>query len=174
MNIFALHTEPRIAAQYHCDKHVVKMILESAQMLSTCHREAGTHKENIDDIGMLMSFNPKHPCNLWVLKSLSNYEWLSLLAKELCKEYTFRYGRTHSLESTIDILMWFKPNIKDEGLTPFALAMPDDYKVYKVIPDSHPSWVLSYRKYYLGAKKNILHYTKRSKPDFITQNNIYA
>ena len=84
MNIFYLNKDPEIAAQMHCDKHVVKMILESAQMLSTAHRILDG-----DDIanskGLYKMTHKNHPCNIWVRKNNENYEWLWSLYDNLMK-----------------------------------------------------------------------------------------
>jgi aspartate oxidase len=85
MNIFVLHKDTRKAAQMHCDKHVVKMILESAQMLSTAVRMNGI------DAGYKLTHR-NHPCNIWVRESLSNWQWLKSLACELNTEWQFRYN----------------------------------------------------------------------------------
>jgi len=153
MNIFALDTDVKTASQYHVDKHIVKMPLETAQMLCTaswyCDLKAPykpTHK--------------KHPCNLWLLESLDNYIWLCNLGIELCKEYTYRYGRKHGCEKVILECYVNFPNLPSKGLTPHALAMPNDCKI------SNNS-VECYRKYYNEYKQHLFSWTKRDKPFFI-------
>jgi hypothetical protein len=147
MNIFALDYDPITAASYHMDKHVVKMILESAQLLCSVHHMTGgtapyrlTHKN--------------HPCSIWARESLSNYNWLNKLALALCDEYTYRYGKIH--KSYYVIMELPQPNIPDIGLTPFKLAMPDDYKV------SDP--IESYRNYYVNDKRHIAAWKRDRKP----------
>jgi hypothetical protein len=83
MNIFLLDSNIKKCAQYHCDKHVVKMILESAQILSTVLRLNGV------DQGYKTT-HANHPCTLWAGKSFSNWKWLRELASALNKEYRFR------------------------------------------------------------------------------------
>ena len=79
MNIFYLDKNPDLSAQLHCDKHVVKMILEYAQMLSTAHRVL----DNSQDVYKIAHKN--HPCTIWVRENKSNYKWLSMMWFFLCK-----------------------------------------------------------------------------------------
>ena len=143
MNIFFLDENPRLAAEYHCDKHVVKMILESAQMISTVYDRFGEHEE-----WMLKPCFPSHPCTLWAGNSRQNLIWLVCLGIELNTQYTQRYGKEHTY---FDLFMKFgamKHNfLKDYGLTPPALAMPDDCKVHSAVE--------SYRLYYINHKRHI-------------------
>lgn len=177
MNIFVLSNDPETCAKYHCDKHVIKMILESAQLLSNAHYYSLSILSNkdIDQHKILSHFydfprknnygipNPyklthiNHPCSIWCRESLANYKWLNKMALFLCKEYTNRYVKTHKCE---EILIWLKnnePNINDIGLTPFKQAMPDKYK------DKDP--VIAYRNYYLNDKKYFAKW-KNGEPDW--------
>lgn len=140
MNIFILDTDKKLAAEYHCDKHVVKMIVEYAQLLSTAH-----HHYSTDGTKLYKPTHKKHPCTLWVIESKSNYVWLYELFLELCEQYKIRYGKEHATFLLLSRSLK-NPPLKqpDIGLTDFALAMPDIYK------DKNP--VVSYRKYYLGEK----------------------
>ena len=90
MNIFHLDKDPKICAEYHCDRHVVKMILETAQMLSTAYR-----KHCGDDDNLYKSAYPKHPMTIWVGESVENFNYAHLLGKELGLQYYKRYGRIH-------------------------------------------------------------------------------
>ena len=132
MNIFILDEDPSVAAQYHCDKHVVKMVLETAQMLS-----AALINNGIEAPYKLTHKN--HPCTLWVGESRSNYVWLRELGLRLGEEYTFRYGKRHKSHLVIESMPEYL-DIEDIGLTKFALAMPDEFK------SDNP--VESYRNYY--------------------------
>ena len=132
MNIFILDQEPKHAAQAHCDKHIAKMILESAQMLSTALGQGykATHKN--------------HPCTLWTAQSRDNAEWLYALASHLNDEYKKRYKRNVSHKSW-DVIRHYhnaqaRRVLADSGLTPFALAMPEQYKTDDAVQ--------SYRAYY--------------------------
>lgn len=135
MNIFVLDLNPMRAAQAHCDKHVVKMCLEYAQILSTVSGRGyrPTHKN--------------HPCVKWAAASPANYAWLYNLAIETGCEYESRYGRVH--KSTLMLLELPEPRPQPTP-TWFALAMPDEYKT------DDP--VTSYRNYYRGAKRDFASY----------------
>lgn len=144
MNIFVLHTNPNEAAKMHCDKHVVKMILESVQMLST-----------VAGMGYKAT-HQNHPCTLWVKQSKQNYEWLCQLVEALHSEWQWRYNRTYKHKSYIVYEGLVQPELPDIGLTPFAQAMPE----YLRDKDA----VTAYRNYYKTEKANILSFTKR--PDW--------
>ena len=158
MNIFFLHLDPRICAMWHVNRHVVKMILESCQMLCTAHHvtESGytpPYKET----------HKNHPCTIWVRASKANYLWLIQLALELCKEYTFRYGKIHKCQPYIEELKKNIPPIPDIEFTTPAQAMPVEYK------DDDP--VEAYRQYYFFEKNNLHQWKKRDVPFWITETN---
>jgi hypothetical protein len=155
MNIFILHQNPSECAKMYCDKHVVKMLLETAQMLSTTLHECGQ-----SDIAPYKLNHVNHPCSVWARQSLENWVWLRELGKELYKEYKYRYNdKTHKSGEVILSLYGVLPDIEAKGLTKFAQALPDKYK------NDNP--VIAYRQYYLGDKQHLLKYTKRSIPEFI-------
>jgi len=166
MNIFFLDLDPELCAQYHNDKHVVKMIVESCQLLYTCHwTSAGdTPPPYISSTPNGTGYKPthrKHPCNIWLRESLDNYLWLLRLAKALVDEYHYRYGeKTHKCEEHLEWLSMVYPvGLVSRGITPPRCAMPEEYK--------RPDAVDAYRAYYIGAKQPILQYRKRSKPSFL-------
>ena len=145
MNIFALSTNPVKAAQMQCDQHVVKMPLESAQMLCTAFPNGKapykwTHY--------------KHPCNLWIRESKANYIWLIEHAFALCDEYTYRYDKKHK---SLEVITWCEKNMKNISFpkkkrTPFAIAMDDVYK--------KKTAVQSYRNFYLQSKSKFATWNK--------------
>jgi hypothetical protein len=152
MNIFFLDENPTLSAQYHVDKHVVKMILETAQLLCSVHHVTD---QVTDQVPYKLS-HKNHPCAVWARESLSNYLYLCELGLELGKEYTYRYGKRHK---SIDVVNWCivnKPNIPDIGFTTPAMAMPDEFKVDSVVE--------SYRNYYMGAKSDLASWKNREKP----------
>ena len=153
MNIFVLDTNPKLCAQYHCDKHVVKMILESAQMLSTANRGVG-----LDEGYKATHVN--HPCNKWLRESLANWYWLRDLTYELHTEWKYRYGHPESkTHKSFDVVCNLSvPNLPDIEMTDFALAMPDEYKTNDPVE--------SYRNYYMGEKRNISTWKKRTQPEW--------
>lgn len=153
MNIFVLDLDPVVAAQSLCDKHVVKMVLESAQILSTV--------QSLFDIPSL--YRPthrNHPCTLWTRESLENYRWLLEHARGIAREYTYRYGKRHKSEAVLDYCSENAPKLPRSALTPFALAMPEIYRGACVVE--------SYRAYYLGEKSGILQYKRREAPSWVT------
>lgn len=140
MNIFYLDQDPKKAAEYHNDKHVIKMLLETAQLLCTCQVFFGN-----EDKELYRVTHVNHPSSIWVRESADNYRWTYELFVELQKQYGWRYGKIHmSYRKLRDILMIPPPEIPEIGLTPVRLAMPDVYRT------SDP--VESYRKYYNEEK----------------------
>jgi hypothetical protein len=156
MNIFFLDENPTLSAQYHVDKHVVKMILETAQLLCGVHHM--TVHDKIHDTGQVpyKLSHKNHPCSIWCRESLSNYLYLCELGLELSKEYTYRYGKRHKSQDVIEWCLINKPNIPDIEFTEPAKAMPDEYKVKSVVE--------SYRNYYIGAKSGFAIWKNREKP----------
>jgi len=94
MNVFYLDSDPKQCAMLHTDKHVVKMILEYSQLLSTAHYVC----DGATPEGMYKPTHINHPSAVWVRKSEHNYIWLCNLLLELCNEYTYRYAKTHKVE----------------------------------------------------------------------------
>lgn len=138
MNLFILHEDPAISATYHCDKHVIKMILESAQLLCSTLNILGhdspyktTHKN--------------HPCRIWCGESLSNYRYVYQYCRWLNNEYIWRYNPEVEHKSWTAVKDLPEPdNLEDKGLTPFPQCMPDKYK--------RESAVEAYRQYYKADK----------------------
>jgi hypothetical protein len=166
MNIFYLHPNPRRCARWHCDKHVVKMILESCQLLYTIHWMTTTEIEPSHiHCAPNRGYKPthqKHPCVLWLCESIENYRWLVKLARCLSDEYTFRYGKTHSCLEHIHWLSYVEPTLPQVSFTPPRCAMPDKYK--------HSNPLVAYRRYYSEDKdiiRGIVKYRKRSRPHFL-------
>jgi hypothetical protein len=158
MNIFFLDYDTKKCAEYHCDKHVVKMILETAQLL------CGTHWIIGSEAPYKLS-HKNHPCAIWTRESLSNYLYLCDLGLELCKEYTYRYGKRHKSQDIIEWCLIHKPNISDLGFTTPPTAMPDEYKVESVVE--------SYRNYYVGAKKDFCVWKNRDIPEWFSNNEVF-
>ena len=120
MNIFYLDKDAEIAAQYHCDKHCVKMILESAQLLSTAHRVLDGD-EDADRLGLYKSFSPNHPSAIWVRQSDQNYNWLWELLHYLGIEYSKRYDKVHSIVVFVSGLV-SRPQIYRKLFSPLRLS----------------------------------------------------
>jgi len=159
VNIFFLDWDVEKNAQYHCDKHVVKMILETAQLLCGVHHVA-VHDTAHDTAHVPYKLSHKnHPCSIWARDSMSNYLYLCEIGLALCEEYTYRYGKRHKSQEVIEWCLMNKPQIQDIGFTTPPKAMPDEYKTEDVIE--------SYRKYYLGAKKTFLTWKERKVPEWV-------
>lgn len=152
MNIFYLHPSPSKCAKMHCDKHVVKMILESAQMLCTAHWMNGT------EAPYKKAFM-NHPSTKWVRESIHHYYWLCSLAKHLCQEYTYRYNKRHKTEDVIDWCISQPIKLINKEFVEPPQAMPNEYK--------NESSIIAYRTYYINDKKGFLNYTKRNKPEWV-------
>jgi len=155
VNIFVLDTDVQKCAEYHADQHVVKMILESAQMLCTVLNENGVQAP-------YKSTHVHHPCTIWAGASLANWTWLRSLALSLNDEYRYRFDRQRDHRSAIVARKLPLPPIKDAGLTEFAQAMPDAYKV----PGDAVS---AYRQFYIAEKAGFATWTKRTVPDWFDE-----
>lgn len=152
MNIFFIHKEPRQAARWQCDKHVVKMILESAQMLSTVLRANGVEDDDCP-VKLYRSTHAKHPSTLWAGETRTNYEWLCTHALELCAEYTRRYDRRHASQDLLEWCPTLSHRIPAGDLTKFAVAIADKYKPQCIV-EGDP--VASYRNYYTIIKPAVI------------------
>lgn len=172
MNIFFLSANPRRCARWHCDKHVVKMILESCQMLYTAQHVHGGERAIQTSAPRCKATGKRgykkhavnHPSTKWVCAALPHYVWLCWLGLELCREYKHRFGASteHSCEAHLLWLLKYPPPglwNRLEWLSDPTPAMPDEYKVEG---DS----IMSYRAYYNGSKRDrgLLVYSKRHLP----------
>ena len=185
MNVFVLDDCPKKAAKMQCDKHIVKMPLESAQMLSTAHRlldgkvvsrmsNSGKRtlkhwqlSDSREDI-LYKAAHVKHPCTIWTTESSANYRWHYEHFIALCEEYTYRYGKVHkSQEQLAEVLKVAPKNIRGYEMTPFKLAM-----------GSNPECMLdsvidSYKAYYRSKAKNfVMKWTKRPTPTWFYETTI--
>lgn len=157
MNIFVLNSDPVLAAIDMCDKHVVKMIIESAQLLCTAHNTQYSPYRRT---------HPKHPCSIWTASTFDNYFWLLSHGFALCDEYSNRYKKIHK---SYDVLLWCRDNTPSHfingacGMTEFAQAMPDQYK--------HKNAVIAYRQYYLGEKARFARWKTGNIPAWFQQKN---
>lgn len=158
MNIFYLDRDIARAVRYHCDQHVVKMPLETAQILCTA-----LHRYDIE-----VPYKPthaKHPSVLWAGDSIQQFRWLKKFGIALCKEYTYRYKKRHASQDVIEGLS-DEPPIPDNGWCEPPQAMPDIYKGNDT--------VAAYRRFYLGEKamfagKGAAKWTARHVPPFMRE-----
>lgn len=182
MNIFCLDPDPVRAAVLQCDKHIVKMPLESAQMLSTVHRFLdGTQYQGKSASGRSMKLwrhpdaalesklykvvHLNHPCTLWSMESAANYEWHYKHFVALSEEFTYRYGKVHASYAMLkDLLSVLPRNIPRTGLTPFRLAMGAAPQCM------HPEDpIRSYREFYQTKQDRFsMTWTKREIPEWFT------
>lgn len=176
MNVFYLDSSPEIAAQYHCDKHVIKLIIEHSQLLSTAHRllDGEPYRELSANGRRILRYrlnderesvlykasHINHPSAVWVRSDLNNYKWLVECTKYLLGEYTHRYGKRHACTDITEYLMAHYPkNIRNERFTEPPPAMPD---YCKVLGDS----VASYRRYYIMEKSRFATWKNRETPEW--------
>jgi len=150
MNIFILDEDIERCAQYHCDQHVNKMVLESAQMLCTA-----LNKKGVDT--PYRSTHVNHPCVLWIESSCDNFEWVKELALALNREGRLRYKRDKDHASISVIRQLESHPFPGKGLTPFAQAMPEKYK-----KANNP--VGAYRSFYIGEKSQFATWRERQVP----------
>jgi len=151
MNIFYLHECPDKAARLQYNKHVVKMILESAQMLCTAHHCYGDkwQKENVP----YKQAHLNHPSTVWTRRSKSTYMWLYDHMMALGNEYTIRYGKQHLSISKCSMFLSKPPvHIQGEDFVQPPQAMPDEYK--------DPCSIQAYWNYYIGEKHIVVNHNK--------------
>ena len=143
MNIFVLDLDPVVAARMHCDKHVPKMCVEAAQMMASALRYHGATDEQMP---LTKSGTPykggyaHHPCTVWAGDSQENWMWLAHHAMQLCEEYYKRFNKMHACTEPIYHMIGLQKMIPNTELTPFAQAMPDEYRDDDVVK--------AYRAYY--------------------------
>jgi hypothetical protein len=153
MNIFYLDKNINKCAEYHCDKHVVKMILEYTQILCSVYYYTNGIPNNIYKLT-----HKNHPCCIWCRESLSNWLWLKDMTLALYDEYKFRYNnKQHKSGELVELLP--TPKINNIGITERPQAMPENFRNLDVIT--------AYRNYYRSNKQHILRYTKRDIPEWI-------
>jgi|TARA_R110000744_G_scaffold199212_1_gene318449 hypothetical protein len=159
MNIFVLDDSPVLSAQQMCDKHVIKMPLEVAQMLCSVWYRYGQ-----GDDAPYKETHKNHPCTRWAGDNASNYTWLWEHGMELCREYTRRYNKIHKSQQVImgrklEECDFEFDNLTDD-MTPHPQCMPDKYKF------EGRAWV-AYRNYYVGDKHSIAAWNKgRPRPNW--------
>jgi len=181
MNIFVLEDCPVKAAEVQCDKHVVKMVVESGQMLSTAHRMLDGDLEvyinakgrkarryNLNDWRQQVLYKAvhyHHPCTVWTMESSENYNWHWKHLEALCAEYRFRYGKVHKTEETIlHALKSLPKNIPIGKMTNFKLAMGSNPECM-----DENDIVGSYRSFYHTKQSRFkMRWTGRPVPNWFT------
>lgn len=177
MNIFYISADPAQAAEWMVDKHVVKMILESAQLLSTAHRILdGTETMGKTATGrnakrwilpdaresvLYSATHVNHPSAVWCRQSVMNYNWLADHMFALFNEYTYRYNKQHKCEGELSYMLQSPPlNLKEYDMTVMPSAMADEYKI-----SDDP--ITNYRNYYKVGKSRMHKWTNRKPPEWI-------
>lgn len=177
MNIFYIDHDPVQAAQWMVDKHVVKMILESAQLLSTAHRlHDGREVEGKSKTGrkarrwilddsrdpvVYQATHINHPSAVWCRESVENYNWLVDHFFALMAEYTYRYDKQHKCYGELSYMLQSPPkNLQKYDFTPMPSAMDDQYKI-----SDDP--LTNYRNYYIMGKTRMHKWTNRQPPEWI-------
>jgi hypothetical protein len=178
VNIFYLDNDPKTCAEMHLDKHVVKMIIEYAQLMSTAHRFLdGEEYTDLTANGrrikrwrmndelenqLMKASHINHPSGVWCRTTDTNYKWLYNMWTHLLDEYTYRYGKIHACARLRDTLAALPNNIRQGGFTPPTPAMPDEVKI--------PNDVLkSYQNYYIQNKAHFAKWSKRPVPTWFEQ-----
>ncbi|UWI83112.1 pyrimidine dimer DNA glycosylase/endonuclease V [Wolbachia endosymbiont of Howardula sp.] len=170
MNIFILDTHPVFAAEMLCDKHIVKMTLETAQLLSNVYHIAlkGTNpfvsmmEYDIQIVPLYKLTHAHHPCSIWTQHSQKNFEWLLHHGIALYKEYFLRYKKIHKSQKVIDWCVNHKSMIRFQMLDmqEFIQAIPEQYKCLNPVD--------GYRKYYLKEKMRFAKWEhSRKVPEWI-------
>ena len=143
MNIFFLDKTPEKSAEYLCDKHVPKMLLETAQMLSTAIQK---YTGEIEEL--YKPAYPNQPMTKWVGLNKNNFQWAYDNGRSIFSEYVERFKPYHK---SIDILRHIQNNkslytqdIPEGDFTEPPQCMPDQYR--------NKNYVTAYRNYYKGEK----------------------
>ena len=153
MNIFFLSQDPKTCAEMHCDQHVVKMIVEYGQMLSTAHRVCGNEDERLYKIAHL-----NHPSTKWCRAHHDNYHYLLSLWFWLTNEYQSRYYRVHATQKRLQDVIFDIPPLPS-GASEIPQCMPDEYK------STDP--IQAYRDFYKYDKSRFATYKFTNKPFFM-------
>ena len=146
MNIFFLDPNPKTCAAYHCDKHVIKMILETTQMLSTAYHLCCPDRIKDLETSLYKPAYKNHPSTIWARESIQNFRWLHSLGMALCKEYTYRYYKTHKSETILRSMCKALPILSNKKFEEPPQCMPEIWK--------SSCAVSSYRTYYFMEKSS--------------------
>ncbi len=192
VNIFYLDEDPARCAQAHVDRHVVKMVLETAQLLSTAWHVAEPDAVVKDlffadlpgdappgecpaypqiRLGakggrIYKKTHEHHPCAEWARTSAANYSWLHQLGLELCKEYKHRYKKDHATAEVLHTLRKV-PKLPRGQMNEPPCAMPEELKLLDA--EGYYATVESYRNYYVAVKSPMFKWTNRRPPSWLRQ-----
>ena len=155
MNVFILDRDPVLAAQHQCDRHVVKMVLETAQLLCSIY-EPG--------VAPYRRTHYNHPCAVWLREAQGNWDWLLEHGNALSAEYTHRYGKRHASAEAIAFCAGHAPRgslFSKIDLTAFPQVMPEKYR--------GDDTVEAYRRYYRAEKARFAKWTRRPVPGWFRE-----
>lgn len=194
MNVFYLDRNPVIAAQMQCDKHVVKMSTEAAQMISTALLLL--FPDRVDRNRLFREAYVNHRANVWLRRCARNLVWLTKHGISLCEEYTYRYDKEHKSESvlryaseflsslsTTDLgsaqLPLYSTNLEGKAYISVPLCMPEEYYPPEEFMTENkectvlPLAVASYRRFYLAEKSSFAKWNKRPerKPNWYSHDS---
>lgn len=176
--------DPVISAQMQCNKHVVKMILELAQMLSTAHRvldgsvsigqtktgrkrKVYKHPNPQKDAILYQATHINHPCSIWVRDGKEHYQWAYDHFCGLCDEYSFRYGKIHKTDYLLREMLQSIPVNMPETSIYYPLAMPDEFINHSKYVKEQKEAVKCYREYYISKQHYFkMEWTNRQKPEW--------
>lgn len=156
MNIFFVYLNAKLAARSLCDKHIIKLALETAQLLSTTMHIVSGFDENIYKMTHV-----NHPCAIWVRHSQENFKWTIEHGLELCYEYTRRYNKNHKSQAVIEYIQkhFDIKKIEKKQFTMPPVCMPEQYKI-----SQDP--IICYREYYLNNKARFAKWKNVSPPNW--------
>ena len=161
MNRFLINYSPELCARDLCDKHVVKMPLEEAQMLCTTVRLHAP--EYAEEAGLYRAVHQKHPCTIWAGQTRANYLYSLDMFREMCREYTHRYGKVHASWRLYDALVDAAQYVPDGNITPH----PECFSEHTDLKSGRPWPIQSYRKFYMTKQKRFkMVWTKRDMPEW--------
>jgi hypothetical protein len=164
MNIFYLHTDRFMNAQYHVDRHVMKMPIETTQMLSTVLRERFNVDAPTDGPGKIYrSAYITHPCTRWVGETYDNFVWTWFFGTALCDEFLHRYGKVHACRQVLSTISNIMPSPDtwpgDPAMTPRPKCVAPEFK--------HLDVITAYRMQYITKKARLHSWTNRPVPNFV-------
>ena len=166
MNRFLINYSPELCARDLCDKHVVKMPLEEAQMLCTTVRLHAP--EYAEEAGLYRAVHQKHPCTIWAGQTRANYLYSLDMFREMCREYTHRYGKVHASWRLYDALVDATQYVPDGNITPH----PECFSEHTDLKSGRPWPIQSYRKFYMTKQRRFkMVWTKRDVPDWFEYRN---
>jgi hypothetical protein len=124
MNIFYVDSAPRDAAQALCDKHISKMVVETAQLLSAAHHLTDSPQRS----QCYKLTHQNHPCSVWVRASNIHYDWTYVLFRELAYEFTWRRAKIHETYNKLSHVLCHTPQLPSAGWVDPPQCMPDQFK----------------------------------------------